>query len=76
MAQRITIIIDDDGVPAGNSNRIRLVPPRRQALYDRLAEAQVRARQARDWIDNCSCNPANGGSGICMCVNPFNQVWC
>lgn len=28
---------------------------------DRLAE----------WYDRCSCNPKNGGSGICGCVPPF-----
>lgn len=33
---------------------------------DRLAE----------WYDRCSCNPKNGGSGVCQCVPPFPTITC
>lgn len=31
---------------------------------------------AQDYLSRCPCNPANGGSGVCNCVNPYNQIWC
>lgn len=68
----ITIIIHDDQDDQELPAQVREARAQR---YKRLDEAQERARLAAEWFDRCSCNPANGGSGICMCVNPYNQVW-
>lgn len=48
----------------------------RQHLYQKLDIAQQRAKLASDWIANCPCNPVNGGSGICGCVNPYAGTYC
>lgn len=71
--KRITIIIEDDGAPAWPPTRDLA---KRQQLYQRLDAAQDAARRRAEYIANCSCNPANGGSGLCMCVPPGSDVWC
>jgi len=48
----------------------------RKHLYEKLNLAQERAKLAAEWIANCSCNPLNGGSGICGCVNPYAGTMC
>lgn len=71
----VKIIIDiPDSLPGDTEIVIRPARPRWRQLYDQLDLAQQRAREAQDWIDRCSCNPANGGSGICGCVIPQLQV--
>lgn len=48
-------IIDPFSMPSPNKTTGGL-----KSSSDRLAE----------WYDRCSCNPKNGGSGICGCVPP------
>ena len=48
----------------------------RRDLYGRLDLAQQRAQLAAAWVMNCPCNPANGGSGMCGCVNPYQGTYC
>ena len=30
----------------------------------------------RSYADRCPCNPANGGSGVCGCINGAPRVTC
>lgn len=73
MAKRITIIIEDDGAPTWPATRDCA---KRQQLYEKLDAAQAAARERAAYIAACPCNPANGGSGLCMCVPPGSAVWC
>lgn len=68
--RKITIIIEDDG---DSPSRPIATRDRFADLYRRLDEAQRRESH----YDRCPCNPANGGSGLCMCVLPTSTgVWC
>ncbi len=42
----------------------------------KLQESIKPLTSGNEWYDNCSCNPRNGGSGICQCVNPYNSITC
>lgn len=63
------VYIDEDDIVVVRRNP-------RQDLYRRLdvvqQQALENARLAAEWYNWCSCNPVNGGSGICGCVNPYN----
>jgi hypothetical protein len=66
---KIVIVDDDDVVIVRRTSR-------RAELYRQLDYRQEQARKAAEYVLNCPCNPANGGSGICGCVNPYNTTWC
>lgn len=66
---RVVYVDEDD---------IVVVRPRRswRDLYRKLDYVQEQARDRTERIASCSCNPMNGGSGLCYCVLPGGGVWC
>lgn len=68
--KRIIIIEDDEGGLLD-----RLAPTYRRLDFAKQ-QAWDRARAAADYFARCSCNPDNGGSGICGCVHPFSNITC
>ena len=83
--KKITITIEDDDLPGGYPS---IVPQQDHfrphmplpgnvpwQLKD-FSSAAENARLAFEWYDKCPCNPKNGGSGICGCVNQFSTTIC